>query len=135
MCMNESQLIRHLNQPCDAVAAHLKQCEACRVQFAILQRTWRLLGEYDDAVPQHDLLPRVLAALPRRDWSWARVAAGLLIAAGVGAAAASSTGQPTAPTETSGQTVIEAMGLDAIGADTGLADLWLDNGPGEERSL
>lgn len=97
MCPDDPSLIRLLNGDAPpprlhAWQAHVEQCSDCAARLAVLRRTWQELGawEVDPPPMQRDLSAAVLGAVAQEDrqalpWArWARVAAAVVLASGIG---------------------------------------------------
>lgn len=134
-CVPDNQLIRLVAGELTAaereqVMSHLHTCAKCRHAWEELRATWELLGQADGPLPEKDLAPRVLQAATRsrsRKIRWiavARVAATIMLAAGIGIVAGV-LAPPTAPyatgaTAVSDEQMIEMLELDAMDAGTDL---------------
>jgi anti-sigma factor RsiW len=107
---SDRQLLAHLQEALSAddeqaLAAHLRDCGACRQRLAELGGVWRLLGSWKAPGVPGDLRERILTALPAQPATpkasgWRRplrVAAALALAAGIGHVAGRFTWEPAAP--------------------------------------
>jgi anti-sigma factor RsiW len=102
------------------VAAHLRECADCRQRLAALEGIWGQLGTWTaPAVPGY-LEGRILDALPpqpaaQKSHQWLRsmrVAAALLVAAGMGHAAGRLAWKPATTPAPNAEAVAEALHLD-----------------------
>lgn len=134
MCITQPQLLRLLSGELPdherlAIETHLADCAPCHQQFEEMRRTWEALDQWPlPGVP--DLTARIMAAAaqpsPRSALPLLRIAAAILLACGVGIVAGlsvpSSQESPTLAQQVSTEEVVQALGLDALGSDTGLTD-------------
>ena len=102
-----------------ALAGHLRECGECQRRLASLKTTWELLGAWT-APSATDLKMKILAALPaqpaaKRGHLWLRsmrVAAALLVAAGIGHAAGRMAWKPPMTTPPDAEAAAESLHLD-----------------------
>ncbi len=76
----------------DGSRAHLAACDACRLRWHNLQESWDTLGAWTVEVPEMDLTDRVLGRAKAvhtvclwQPQAWVRIAASIIIGAGLGA--------------------------------------------------
>ena len=122
---------------------HLAGCADCRQRHEELQATWRTLGHWQPTAPGKDLWTAIAAQAGRRPAAmpWARLAAAVVLAAGLGSAAAflapPRVTPPSHAANVSDLQFTDALGLDALGEPpSSLANLFAepDDSEGEARS-
>ena len=124
----------------DLAIEHLASCQACRSRHQELTEIWDVLGEWEMTPGEHDVLERVLAAAGAggtirfpsvwRQWTLVtlKAAAAVLLAVGVGYAAARWDSPAPAPTPNNiEQRVAASLYLDTFesGTSAGLSELVL----------
>jgi hypothetical protein len=103
-----------------ALAEHLQGCADCQQRLAALEGVWGPLGTWTVPAVPGDLKARIMEALPEsteagrgRTWRQSmRVAAALLVAAGIGHAAGRLAWKPTTTPAPNAEAVAEALHLD-----------------------
>jgi predicted anti-sigma-YlaC factor YlaD len=138
---SERQLVDHARQRLFAeearqVAAHLLTCAPCQERADQLADLWRILGSSDPSAPARDFTADILARLPqdtpqRRRWEYARIAAAIVLAVGLGHIAARTLRTPAPPPPPDAAAVAETLGLEAL-ADAPDLDLVLQLAYAEE---
>lgn len=121
----DSQLLAHLQgrlAPPDAaqLLAHLRQCVPCQQRLTALESVWGHLATWTPAPPPLDLESRILASLPGRPavekgsaWLGSlRVAAALLLAAGIGHAVGRMAWRPADSPPVDAEAATAALHLD-----------------------
>lgn len=103
------------------VAAHLLSCADCQARADQLADLWRLLGSWETPAPARDFTTDVLARIPRetpqrRRWEYARIAAAIVLAVGLGHLAARTLRTPVPPPPPDAAAAAENLGLDALAA-------------------
>ena len=130
----ERQLMEHVTRRLDPAEAeplqvHLLGCAGCRIRAEKLAALQPVLGEWETSAGAQDFAPAILAAVDRdaraqkRPWDYARVAAAVVLALGLGHVAARSL--RTAPADlprVDVATASETVGLDSL-AGNDSADL------------
>jgi hypothetical protein len=123
--LTDSQLQAHLQgepgaDEAQALAAHVRDCADCRQRLAALESVWGQLGTWTTPAPAPDLEARILAGLPARTAEpkgrgWVRsmrVAAALVLAAGIGHAAGRLAWRPAADNSPDAEAAAAALHLD-----------------------
>jgi hypothetical protein len=103
-----------------ALAGHLRECGECQRRLAALKTAWGLLGAWTAPSAPPDLKMKILAALPaqpaaKRSHLWLRsmrVAAALLVAAGIGHGAGRMLWKPPMTTPPDAEAAAESLHLD-----------------------
>ena len=131
--LTDSQLLAHSQsvvapEEAPAIAAHLRDCAECQQRLAALESVWGHLGMWTAPPPPQDLEARILAALPAqavapKSHGWMRsmrVAAALLLAAGIGHAAGRFAWRPAVETPADADAAAAALHLDDASTATTL---------------
>lgn len=130
MCPSDGDILRAVSGELAgperaALLDHLNRCAECARRFADAQRVWEETGRWQAIAPPADLTQRILARAategraPSARW---RVAAAVLIAAGVGVAAGQLVPVPPEPVTATQSEEVDPLGLDSLGGDaTGFA--------------
>ncbi len=113
--------------PEEAQTAHIQDCATCQQRLAALKSVWGHLGAWSPPPPPQDLETRLLAALPVRppvhQGQWLRslrVAAALLLAAGIGHAAGRLAWRPAVANPADADAAAAALHLDDFSTATTL---------------
>lgn len=131
--LTDSQLAAHVQgnlapHEAAAMAAHLRDCADCQQRLTGLESVWGHLGTWTPPPPTRDLEARILAALParsavRKGHGWLRsirVAAALLLAAGIGHAAGRFAWRPAVDNPPDAEAAAAALHLDDTSTATTL---------------
>jgi hypothetical protein len=129
-----------------AAEAHLAACPECAARLAATARTWQVLGEWQVTAPEWSA-ERIVAAArrlpPASPWRpLLRVAAAIVLAAGIGHAAArwgwplAAPSHRSAPDESAREAATMALSLDVLAQQSagGLAEAVLDLGAAPEEA-
>jgi anti-sigma factor RsiW len=103
-----------------ALGAHLRECSGCQQRLTALQAAWKPLGMWAAPSVPPDLQLKIMAALPAQPatqrshpwWRSLRVAAALLLAAGIGHGAGRMLWRPPMTTPPDAEAVAESLHLD-----------------------